>query len=655
MRSMRRDDVGDRAEAAQGHARGRSPRFARPYRRDLAVFLLTVVVVVGDRRGHPAARRRRGQRDHPHGAGAGAPWSRIAVLIAGLAVVDALLSLGQRWYSARIGEGIIFDLRTQVYDHVQRMPLQFFTRTQTGALVSRLNNDVHRRPAGVHLDAVRRRRQRHRAGPHRRRDVHPVLADHRAVAGAAAGRSSCRPGGSAAGWPAITRESYQLDATMNATMTERFGVAGALLVKLFGRPDDGGRARSPAGPAGSATSACSRPCTAGRSSSRCCLVAVAGPGAHLRARRLARGHRARIDAGTVVTPGAAADPAVRAAHRAVQRAGRRDERAGLVRAGLRGARPRAGDRREAGRRSTLPGGTGHDRVPRRAVPLPDAPPRCRSPRWRTWPCSTAPSPSRCCAACRFTVAAGPAGRAGRARPAPASRPSPCWCRGSTTCTAGAVRVGGVDVRDVTLRLAARHDRRRHPGRAPVPRDDRGEPALRPAGRDRRRAVAGAGRGPDRRPGRAACPTGSTPWSASAATGSPAARSSGIAIARLLLKAPGDRDPRRGDRAPGLRVRGGRAAGAGRRAGRAGPRWSSRTGCPPCATPTRSSCSTAAGSSSAGTHERAARRRRALRRALPHPVPAPGRTGRHAGQRRGHHAGHQVGIMPPSTVTIAPVT
>jgi ATP-binding cassette subfamily B protein len=67
---------------------------------------------------------------------------RLALMIAGLAVVDAFLSLAQRWYSARIGEGIILDLRTKVYDHVQRMPLQFFTRTQTGALVSRLNNDV---------------------------------------------------------------------------------------------------------------------------------------------------------------------------------------------------------------------------------------------------------------------------------------------------------------------------------------------------------------------------------------------------------------------------------------------------------------------------------------------------------------------------------
>ena len=62
--------------------------------------------------------------------------------IAGLAVIDTGLSLAQRWYSARIGEGLIYDLRTAVFDHVQRMPLAFFTRTQTGALVSRLNSDV---------------------------------------------------------------------------------------------------------------------------------------------------------------------------------------------------------------------------------------------------------------------------------------------------------------------------------------------------------------------------------------------------------------------------------------------------------------------------------------------------------------------------------
>ena len=62
--------------------------------------------------------------------------------MAGLAVLSAIIGLGQRWFSARIGEGLIHDLRTQVFDHVQRMPIGFFSRAQTGALVSRLNSDV---------------------------------------------------------------------------------------------------------------------------------------------------------------------------------------------------------------------------------------------------------------------------------------------------------------------------------------------------------------------------------------------------------------------------------------------------------------------------------------------------------------------------------
>src|SRR5690606_35022183 len=80
--------------------------------------------------------------DVDRGPARGGTVVTLAVLIAALAVTDALLQLVQRWYSARIGEGAILRLRTQVYDHVQRMPLQFFTRTQTGALVSRLNTDV---------------------------------------------------------------------------------------------------------------------------------------------------------------------------------------------------------------------------------------------------------------------------------------------------------------------------------------------------------------------------------------------------------------------------------------------------------------------------------------------------------------------------------
>ncbi|MGV0601256.1 ABC transporter transmembrane domain-containing protein, partial [Mycolicibacterium pulveris] len=66
----------------------------------------------------------------------------LAAVIALVAVAEAAVTLGTRWLSSNIGEGLIFDLRTAVFDHVQRMPIAFFTRTRTGALVSRLGNDV---------------------------------------------------------------------------------------------------------------------------------------------------------------------------------------------------------------------------------------------------------------------------------------------------------------------------------------------------------------------------------------------------------------------------------------------------------------------------------------------------------------------------------
>jgi len=160
----------------------------------------------------------------------------IAVLIAGLAVVDAALSIAQRWLSARIGEGIIYDLRTQVYDHVQRMPLQFFTRTQTGALVSRLNNDVIGAQQAFtstlsgtvgNLISLVLTVGVMASLSWQVTVLSLLLVPAFLVPARLVGVRVAR----------LTRESYQLDATMNSTMTERFGVAGALLVKLFGRPE----------------------------------------------------------------------------------------------------------------------------------------------------------------------------------------------------------------------------------------------------------------------------------------------------------------------------------------------------------------------------------------------------------------------------------
>jgi len=239
LRSMR-DGDGVRAHRVSRGTTGRIVAFARPYRRDMVIFLVTVIAAAGIGVATPVL-----AGDVINAITAGGPAAagtvvRLALFIAGLAVVDALLSLAQRWYSARIGEGIILDLRTRVYDHVQRMPLQFFTRTQTGALVSRLNNDVlgAQRAFTTTLSGV----------------VSNViqLVLTAAVMFTLSWQITAlslvllpifivparRVGHRLA---EITRESYDLDAKMNATMTERFGVAGALLVKLFGRPENEAR------------------------------------------------------------------------------------------------------------------------------------------------------------------------------------------------------------------------------------------------------------------------------------------------------------------------------------------------------------------------------------------------------------------------------
>jgi ATP-binding cassette subfamily B protein len=160
-----------------------------------------------------------------------------AALLAGLAVLDATLSIGMRWVSARVGESLIYDLRTKVFGHIQRMPLAFFTRTQTGALISRLNNDVMGAQQAF-TDTLS--------------SVVSNLMTVILVLGTMLVLSwqitlvalvilpvfvipAKRMGNRLA---KITRESYELNASMNATMSERFNVSGALLVKLFGRPSE---------------------------------------------------------------------------------------------------------------------------------------------------------------------------------------------------------------------------------------------------------------------------------------------------------------------------------------------------------------------------------------------------------------------------------
>ncbi len=134
---------------------------------------------------------------------------RLSLVVAFIAVLDAVMSLVQRWFSSRIGEGLIFDLRTEVFAHVQRQPIAFFTRAQTGSLVSRLNNDVIGAQQAFTSTLSGVVSQRHRRRRHRRRDVVAVLADHPGRPGRCCRSSSSPPGSWGAGSPALTRESME--------------------------------------------------------------------------------------------------------------------------------------------------------------------------------------------------------------------------------------------------------------------------------------------------------------------------------------------------------------------------------------------------------------------------------------------------------------
>ena len=135
----------------------------------------------------------------------------------------------------RIGEGLIYDLRTQVFGHVQRQSLAFFTRTQTGALVSRLNNDVigaQRAFTSTLSSTVANTISVIVVGD---RHARAQLAGHAALPGACS-RCCCSSRAASAGRLAgLTREQMDGNADLGNVMTERFNVGGAMLLKLFGR------------------------------------------------------------------------------------------------------------------------------------------------------------------------------------------------------------------------------------------------------------------------------------------------------------------------------------------------------------------------------------------------------------------------------------
>jgi ATP-binding cassette subfamily B protein len=231
---MRRDPDVVQQTITKGTAR-RMFKFSRPYRNILIFFMVLIVTdaVIGVV--NPLIFRdiiNNGILHHNHGL-----IITLALVAGGLALFEAGLSIAERWVSAKVGEGLIFDMRSQVFSHIQKMPISFFTRTQTGALISRLNNDVLGAQQAftdilssvvANLVSVTLVLIVMFFLSWQITLVSLVILPVFVLPAKRVGRRLS----------SITRESYGLNAQMNTTMTERFNVSGALLVKLFGRPPE---------------------------------------------------------------------------------------------------------------------------------------------------------------------------------------------------------------------------------------------------------------------------------------------------------------------------------------------------------------------------------------------------------------------------------
>ena len=207
--------------------------YAKPYKTHIAFFLVTVVIDAVLIISTPLILRK--LIDDAVIPGNSTLVTQLALAVGGLAILDAVFNVVGRWFSARVGEGLIFDLRTQLFSHVQQQSVAFFTRTQTGALISRLNSDV----IGAQQAFTS--------------TLSSVVSNGFTlilVAGAMfflswqitviallllpvfifptkwVGRKI----------QSLTRESFDLNAKMSSTMTERFNVSGAILVSLYGKP-----------------------------------------------------------------------------------------------------------------------------------------------------------------------------------------------------------------------------------------------------------------------------------------------------------------------------------------------------------------------------------------------------------------------------------
>ena len=207
--------------------------YGKPYQRQIAIFLVTVVVEALLIISTPLLLRELIDKGViPQN---GKLVTQLALLVGLLAVVDAAFNIFGRWYSARIGEGLIYDLRSQVFAHIQRQSIAFFTRTQTGALISRINSDVMGAQqaftgtlSGVVSNVVSLVLVV---------TTMLILSWQITVVSLLLLPAFLLP----TKWvgkriQALTRDAFNLNATMSSTMTERFNVSGALLVALYGKP-----------------------------------------------------------------------------------------------------------------------------------------------------------------------------------------------------------------------------------------------------------------------------------------------------------------------------------------------------------------------------------------------------------------------------------
>ena len=206
--------------------------YAKPYKTYITVFLITVVIEAFLIVTSPLLLRE--LIDKGVIPKNGALVTKLALAVAFIAIFDSLISIVGRWFSARIGEGLIYDLRSEVFEHVQKQSVAFFTRTQTGALISRINSDVigAQQAFTATLSGVLSN------------SVSLVL-----VVGTMLILSWQITIVSLLLLPlflvptkwvgkklqSLTRQSFNLNAEMSSTMTERFNVSGAMLVSLYGR------------------------------------------------------------------------------------------------------------------------------------------------------------------------------------------------------------------------------------------------------------------------------------------------------------------------------------------------------------------------------------------------------------------------------------